>query len=97
MAHRFDPVCDHLLVETAAGDVVHLPTADRTCRWPDHGYYSEQEFDFAPFALMPARMVELGRACVHAEHRNFAVLNLLWRGIARYARERGAGSSDAVR
>jgi putative hemolysin len=90
-ADRFDPVCDHLLVETAAGDVVgtyRLQTG--TAAGLNHGYYSEQEFDFAPFASMRAGMVELGRACVHADHRNFAVLNLLWRGIAGYARERGA-------
>jgi len=35
-------------------------------------------------------MIELGRACVHAEHRNFNLLHLLWRGIARYACERNA-------
>jgi putative hemolysin len=35
-------------------------------------------------------MIELGRACVHADHRNFNLLHLLWRGIARYATERKA-------
>src|SRR5438046_1350079 len=35
-------------------------------------------------------MIELGRACVHVEHRNFNLLHLLWRGIARYACERNA-------
>ena len=30
-------------------------------------------------------MIELGRACVHREHRNFNLLHLLWRGIAQYA------------
>src|SRR5947199_10424530 len=35
-------------------------------------------------------MIELGRACVHADHRNFNLLHLLWRGIARYAVERKA-------
>jgi len=35
-------------------------------------------------------MIELGRACVHADHRNFNLLHLLWRGIARYAVERNA-------
>ena len=25
-------------------------------------------------------MIELGRACVHADHRNFNLLHLLWRG-----------------
>jgi putative hemolysin len=35
-------------------------------------------------------MIELGRACVHAVHRNFNLLHLLWRGIAHYAVERNA-------
>lgn len=91
-ADRFDPVCDHLLVETVdSGEVVgtyRLQTG--TAAGLNHGYYSEQEFDFAPYAGLRSEMVELGRACVRSDHRNFAVLNLLWKGIARYAMERGA-------
>jgi len=34
-------------------------------------------------------IVELGRACVHRQHRNLVVLGLLWKGIAAYAKERG--------
>jgi putative hemolysin len=85
----FDAVCDHLLVEhhgeavgtyrmqTGANAALHL------------GYYSAQEFEFAPFEPLREEIVELGRACVAREHRNLAVLGLLWRGIAAYARERG--------
>lgn len=91
-ADRFDAVCDHLLVEdTASGQVVgtyRLQTGTSAAR--RHGYYSEREFEFAPYEPLRARIVELGRACVHAQHRNFAVLNLLWGGIADYARSRGA-------
>ena len=35
-------------------------------------------------------MIELGRACVHQQHRNLVVLGLLWKGIADYARNRGS-------
>ena len=91
-ADRFDAICDHLLVEDmASGAVVgtyRLQTGARAGRC--HGYYSEREFDFAPFEAVRGELVELGRACVHVEHRNFAVLNLLWNGIADYARRRGA-------
>jgi putative hemolysin len=89
---EFDAVCDHLLVqEEGSGRVVgtyRLQTGEMAragC-----GYYSEREFDFAPFEPQRARIVELGRACVHAGHRSFAVLSLLWRGIAAYAQQRGA-------
>jgi len=35
-------------------------------------------------------MIELGRACVHRDHRHLAVIALLWRGIAGYALQRVA-------
>jgi len=86
----FDEVCDHLIVEeSATGSVVgtyRLQTGIKAAA--KHGYYSEQEFDFTPFEGARARIIELGRACVHVEHRNFTVLSLLWKGIAGYARER---------
>lgn len=89
---RFDAVCDHLLIETAdTGDVVgtyRLQTGARA--GGALGYYSEQEFDFAPYEPLRLETVELGRACIHAEHRSFSVLNLLWKGIARYAAFHGA-------
>lgn len=91
-ADRFDEACDHLLVEHGeSGAIVGTyrvqtgPTAVLR-----HGYYSAQEFDFQPYAAYCAEIVELGRACVHQDHRKMNVLNLLWRGIADYARARNA-------
>jgi putative hemolysin len=49
------------------------------------GYYSEQFFDFAPFERVREQVLELGRACVHTDYRNTAVLHMLWKGITRYA------------
>ena len=91
-ADPYDAVCDHLLVEdTSDGSVVgtyRLQTGLRAQQ--TLGYYSECEFDFSPFEHARPQMLELGRACIHLRHRNFAVLNLLWKGIAAYAREHGA-------
>ena len=50
------------------------------------GYYSEQEFDFSPFASFRDEVLELGRASIDREHRTSEVLTLLWRGIAQFAR-----------
>lgn len=90
-ADAFDSSCDHLLVEDlVSGAVVgtyRLQTGSHALACGD--YYSAREFDFRPFEALRGELVELGRACVHAEHRNFAVLNLLWTAIAAYARERG--------
>jgi putative hemolysin len=91
-ADRFDPVCDHLLIEeTATGEIVGTYRLQTGLKAAEHlGYYSAQEFDFTPYEHLRGQMIELGRACIHSGHRSFAVLNLLWKGIARYAREHGA-------
>lgn len=90
-ADPFDAVCDHLLVEEASSGAVigtyRLQTGSRAAA--GIGYYSEREFDFAPFEALRSQLVELGRACIHREHRSFAVLNLLWKGIGDYALQRG--------
>ena len=84
---HFDDVCDHLIVEErATGEIVgtyRLQMGDVAGQY--FGYYSEQEFRFAPYEAMRSQIVELGRACIHREHRSTEVLHLLWRGIARYA------------
>jgi putative hemolysin len=87
-ADQFDPVCDHLIVEHApTAEIVgtyRLQTGETAQR--NLGYYSAQEFDFAPFEQHRTKVLELGRACVASGHRNQAVLSLLWRGISIYAR-----------
>lgn len=88
---RFDAICDHLLVEEiATGTLVgtyRVQMGDRAIAGA--GFYSAQEFDFTPFLNRASELVELGRACVHKQHRNLVVLGLLWKGIANYAKERG--------
>jgi putative hemolysin len=88
----FDSVCDHLIIEHVATDEIvgtyRLQTGVHAAA--NIGYYSEREFDFTPYESLRGEMIELGRACVHAEHRNFNLLHLLWRGIARYACKRNA-------
>ena len=84
---NFDAACDHLLVESG-GEVVgtyRMQTGERAAQ--HSGFYSAQEFDLTPFEAVRAQVLELGRACVHSEHRNLQVLSLLWRGIARYAKD----------
>jgi putative hemolysin len=83
----FDAVCDHLIVEHASSGLVvgtyRLRTDPMAAANP--GFYSEREFDFAPYRQLHDSVIELGRACVHRDHRSTEVLNLLWRGIAQYA------------
>ena len=91
-ADPFDEVCDHLIVEdTTQGQVVGTYRMQTGLRARAAlGYYSEREFDLSVFEAARPEILELGRACIHAQHRSFAVLNLLWKGIATYARDHGA-------
>ena len=91
-ADPFDAVCDHLLVEHLETQQIvgtyRLQTGANAAENLD--YYSAQEFDFSAFEPMRNEIIELGRACVHIKHRNIVVLGLLWKGIADYAKNRGA-------
>jgi len=83
----FDKVCDHLIVEDVANREVvgtyRLQSGDVAAA--NVGYYCEREFCFRPYERYRSQIIELGRACVDAEHRNFGLLHMLWRGIADYA------------
>jgi len=88
---QFDLVCEHLLVEdklegNPAKRVVgtYRMQSGNTAA-SNLGYYSEQEFSFAPYEPLRAGILELGRASIDREHRTSDVLMLLWRGIAQYA------------
>lgn len=54
------------------------------------GFYSNAEFtlDMLPEGVL-ANGIEIGRACVAAEHRTTRAIFLLWRGLARRMRETG--------
>lgn len=82
----FDYFCDHLIVEDGAEVVGTYRMQPGSLAALHLGYYSEQEFDFAPYAGLRGEVLELGRAAVAREHRTSEVLTLLWRGIAGYAR-----------
>jgi putative hemolysin len=80
---------------------IHLAVVDRTTRLPvgvyrlvaetsRMGFYSAREFALGPFLARPGVRLELGRACVHPEHRNGAVLRMLWKGLVDVARSQGA-------
>jgi putative hemolysin len=84
---RYDFICDHLMVrDTSSGKLVGTYRMQNGFRAKGNlGYYSEQFFDFAPFEGIREEVLELGRACVHTEFRNTAVLHMLWKGVVKYA------------
>jgi putative hemolysin len=87
----FDAVCDHLIVEylplRQVVGTYRLQTGTNAAK--NLGYYCAQEFEFQISEPLRGETIELGRACVHQQHRNLAVLGLLWKGIAGYTKERG--------
>jgi putative hemolysin len=87
----FDPHCDHLVVtDEETGDVLGTYrilnglTAKRL-----GGFYSDQEFDLTRLGHLRERAVELGRSCVHPDHRSGGVIAMLWSGLAQYMRQNG--------
>jgi L-ornithine Nalpha-acyltransferase len=86
----FDQVADHLLVVDHAigpgpeGVIGTYRLIQREGAAKAGQFYSEDEYDIAPVATFPGRVLELGRSCVDAAHRSRAVMQLLWRGIAAY-------------
>lgn len=83
----FDEVCDHLVAyDNQEGCIVGTYRMQTGVRAGGAlGYYSERQFDFAAYEDRRASILELGRACVQKDHRNFTVIGLLWRGIVEYA------------
>jgi putative hemolysin len=80
---ELDPYCDHLIVvEESAGEVVGTYRMLPPGRAPRR--YSAGEFDLTALAGLDGDIVETGRSCVHPAHRDGAVINLMWAGIARY-------------
>lgn len=85
---EFDRVCEHLIVtDDATGKVVgtyRMQTGESAAR-SGLGFYSAREFDFTPYAPIRKSLLELGRACIHMDHRTLMVISLLWKGIISYA------------
>lgn len=84
---EFDAQCHHLMVlHQSSGEVVgtyRIQTGSMAML--RRGFYTAQEFDISGFPQeFLDRCVEVGRACIDRKHRNGRVLQLLWRGLARY-------------
>jgi putative hemolysin len=81
---QYDIFADHIIVK-------HVDTKEILGSYriicSDHStrFYSEEQFEISRALSMPGCKIELGRACIHHEHRNGVTLNLVWKGLAKYA------------
>ena len=83
---RYDDFCEHLLVrDEASGEVVGTYRALTPAQARRAGTtYADSEFELAPLAALRPRMLELGRSCVHPQHRHGAVILALWGALAEF-------------
>ncbi len=82
----FDDYCEHLLVRDRTSQEVIgtyrvlTPTQARRVG----STYSDTEFDLTRLRGLRNRMVELGRSCVHPDHRHGGVILALWGALAEF-------------
>ena len=82
----FDDYCEHLLVRDALTEQVigtyRVLTPAQAKR--AGGTYSDTEFDLTRLRSIRSRMVELGRSCVHPDHRHGGVILALWGALFEF-------------
>jgi putative hemolysin len=93
---ELDPFFDHLLLIDRTRDpathehvigVYRLLPCDRARALGR--FYCDSEYDLAPLRQSGRKLVELGRSCVHRDHRRGAAMLHLWNGLADYVLSRG--------
>ncbi len=82
----FDDFCEHLLVrEDETNEVIGTYRVLTPAQARRIGStYSDTEFDLTRLRSLRERMVELGRSCVHADHRQGGVILALWGALAGF-------------
>jgi len=84
---EFDEQCHHLIIRSKADYKIvgtyRLQTQEMAKS--GRGYYSSVEFDLSAFPEETLNeSIEVGRACIHKNHRSGRALFLLWRGLSWY-------------
>ena len=82
----FDDYCEHLIVrDTESRKVIGTYRVLTPVQARRVGStYSDTEFDLTRLRSLRHRMVELGRSCVHPEHRHGGVVLALWGALADF-------------
>ena len=82
----FDDFCEHLIIRDSLSEQVigtyRVLTPAQAKRVGST--YSDLEFDLTRLRQYRERMVELGRSCVHPEHRYGGVIMALWGALAEF-------------
>lgn len=86
---KFDTIFDHLIILQKSTNKV-IGTYRINSSGHSKQSYTETEFMLEEIMNLPGPHLELGRACIHKDHRKGSVLSLLWRGITDYMTLSGA-------
>lgn len=90
-ADRYDKQMTHLvLMDQKTGHIVgtyRMQAAGEGMR--DGGIYSGEEYDLGPMAAYLDEAVEVGRACLAVDHRNFRAMIAMWLGIGAFMNAHG--------
>ncbi|QBK05830.1 GNAT family N-acetyltransferase [Hylemonella gracilis] len=82
----YDDYCEHLLArDVATREVIgtyRMLTPAQARRLG--GFYSDSEFDLTRLRPLRDRMVEVGRSCVHPDHREGGAILGLWGELIRF-------------
>lgn len=83
---EYDLLGDHLIIidqrkNRVVGNYRVISSRD------SNRFYSQTEFNMDDLIRHPGTKLELGRACIHPDYRNGAVMSLLWRGVSEYAKQ----------
>jgi len=86
---ELDDHCLHLVVRNQNDNTIIGYTRVLTCDLAKRfgSYYSSHEFDISNVVDRPGRFLEIGRTCIHPEHRNGATIAVLWAFLAKFMQE----------
>lgn len=80
---KFDVAFDHLAIIDKK-TMKPVGTYRLNCTKFNNKFYSEKEFKMESVTDLKGNKIELGRACVHPDHRNGATIAALWKGLGAY-------------
>ena len=82
---KFDAHCDHLIVkDKSTGNIVATYRIHPSWKIHCEGFYTSTEFNISKLGLQKRRTIEVGRACIHPEHRGNMIIAMLWLAIREY-------------
>ena len=90
---RYDRHCKHLAVfdQQSRKIVGYTRLLTQHGALKCGGFYSSNEFQLNGLYRLSGQVVELGRTCIHPDHRGGAIMTVLWGGLAKFMVQENVG------